>query len=158
MAAKGKFAVNTGVSPQKSLDEIRQLLKRYECKKFGMIEDEDEVGVAFELRNRRVRFTMPLPTHDEAVVPGTGSNQYVTYSPAFSATKYEQLVRSRWRGLALTIKAKLESVEVGIETFDEAFMAQLVLPSGETVGAWMIPQIVIAYDTGTMPPMLPSGT
>ena len=44
-------------------------------------------------------------------------------------------VRRRWRALLLVIKAKLESVESGIETFEEAFASQIVLANGQTVGA-----------------------
>lgn len=151
---KGKFASDTQVSPEKSLAEIRELLRRYEAAKFGYIEEDDRVGLAFEMRGRRVRFVMPLPTKDEAKL--TASNQF-GYAGQYSASKHEQLVRSRWRGLVLTIKAKLESVEAGIETFEEAFLAQLVLPSGETMAEWAQPQIAAAYDQGVMPPLLDAG-
>lgn len=152
--SKGKFAVETAVSPEKSLAEIRALLKTYKASKFAYIEEDERVGVAFEMRGRRVRFIMPMPDKSEA--KQMGSNQF-GYAGSFSQGKYDQLVRSRWRGLVLTIKAKLESVEVGIESFEEAFMAQLVLPSGETMGEWAAPHIKVAYEQGVMPPLLPSG-
>ena len=69
---------------------------------------------------------------------------------------HEQATRQRWRALALSIKAKLESVESGIEQFEEAFMAQIVLPNGKTVGEWVAPQIEASYKSGNMPPMLPA--
>ncbi|EGQ63115.1 hypothetical protein GGI1_17183 [Acidithiobacillus sp. GGI-221] len=34
-------------------------------------------------------------------------------------------------------------------------MAHIVLPSGETVGHWMRPQIESSYQSGVMPPLLP---
>ena len=55
----------------------------------------------------------------------------------------------------MVIKAKLESVESGIETFEQAFLANVVLPGGTTVGDYMTPQIAESYRTGQMPPMLP---
>ncbi len=159
MASKGKFATETTVSVEKSLAEIRTLLKRYEAGKFGYIEEDDRVGIGFEMQNRRVRFVMPLP--DRADLRVIHGSQYGAYGRERSSseveTAYERAVRSRWRGLVLTIKAKLESVEVGIESFDEAFMAQLVLPSGETMAEWAAPQIKVAYEQGVMPPLLPSG-
>lgn len=57
--------------------------------------------------------------------------------------------------LALVVKAKLEAVESGISTFEQEFMAHIVLPNGQTTGQWMIPQIEAAYKTGTMPALLP---
>jgi hypothetical protein len=67
----------------------------------------------------------------------------------------EQAVRQRWRALALVIKAKLEAFESGIETFEQAFLANILLPDGQTVGQWMVPQVEQAYLTGTMPGLLP---
>lgn len=43
---------------------------------------------------------------------------------------YEQAGRTYWRRLPLSIRAKLESVVTGIETF----LAQIVLPDQSTVG------------------------
>lgn len=54
----------------------------------------------------------------------------------------------------LAIKSKLESVESGIEQFDEAFMAQIVLPDGRTMAEYAMPQIAKSYTSGTMPPLL----
>ena len=52
------------------------------------------------------------------------------------------------------MKAKLEAVEVGIATFDEEFLAHIVLPNGQQVGEWMVPQIEHAYLEGKMPTAL----
>ncbi len=55
------------------------------------------------------------------------------------------------------IKAKLEAVASGVSTFEEEFLAHVVLPNGDTIGDWLAPQIANAYDTKKMPPLLPSG-
>jgi hypothetical protein len=47
--------------------------------------------------------------------------------------EWERACRQRWRALGLVIKAKLESVESGIETFEKAFMPYLLLPDGKIV-------------------------
>jgi hypothetical protein len=152
----GTYARDTAVTPDKTLQEIRQTLTRYKASKFGMIEEESRVGLAFEMSNRRVRFIMPLPDANDKAFRNKASG--VGYSRGqFNQNKYDQAIRQRWRALLLTIKAKLESVESGIESFDEAFAAQLVLPDGRTVGEWMKPQIAQAYENGKMPPMLGSG-
>ena len=53
------------------------------------------------------------------------------------------------------VKAKLEAVESGISTIEREFFYDIVLPNGETIGEWMAPQLETAYQSGTMPPMLP---
>jgi hypothetical protein len=53
-------------------------------------------------------------------------------------------MRRRWRSLALAIKAKLEVVASGIATFDEEFMAHLVLPDGTTVGDRVTTELDVA--------------
>jgi hypothetical protein len=41
----------------------------------------------------------------------------------------------------MVIKAKLEAVASGITTFDEEFLAHVVLETGETVAEQMIPKL-----------------
>ena len=62
---------------------------------------------------------------------------------------WEQACRQRWRALSLCIKAKLEACESGITTFEEEFLAQLVLPGGVTVAEKIMPSIM----SGKMPKM-----
>jgi hypothetical protein len=47
-------------------------------------------------------------------------------------------------------------VESGISTFEQEFLAHIILPDNSTVGDWIGPQIEQAYETGAMPPMLPA--
>ena len=67
---------------------------------------------------------------------------------------YEQMIRSRWSALALAIKAKLECVESKISTFEKEFLANIVLPNSQTMAERYIPEIAIAYESKTMPPLL----
>ena len=151
-----KFAVNTDVSAERTLSEIQATLKRYGASRMAYAEDDFEVSVMFEMQSRRVRFTLPLPDKNAEAFVAKGGNQNIKKG-SFNQSVYDQAVRSKWRALLLAIKAKLESVESEIETFDEAFMAQLVLPNNETVGKWAAPQIELAYSSGKMPPLLSSG-
>lgn len=155
MPPEAKFAAGTTTSTEKTFSEIRALLKRYEATNFAMIENAQHFGIAFEYRNRRVRFIVPLPDTSEAHV--TKGNQYRRYDGGYSEVKHEQLIRERWRAAFLVIKAKLESVASGIETFDEAFMGQLVLPDGHTMTEVITPYLDGAYANGEMPPLLGDG-
>src|SRR5262245_44396717 len=77
-----------------------------------------------------------------------------TGSPDAAFKEWEQACRQRWRALALAIKAKLEAVESGIATFEEEFLAYVVMPDGQTVGQHVLPNVERAYSTGQMPPLL----
>lgn len=149
----GTYAKSTTVSPEKSKGEIEQTLKRYGASKFGYMDDGLKIMLAFEARNRRVRFMMPLPKIDD--YKHTANRRFRTGKALEEA--YQGAIRQRWRALLLTIKAKLESVESGIETFEDAFMAQLVLANGQTMGEWAAPQIDRLYGGEDMPPLLGSG-
>lgn len=151
----GRYAKDTTVSVERTFEEIRSTLKRYGAIKLAMFEDESRVAIAFEMRKRQVKFILPLPKRaDYKYTTGGRHGSAGTLNP----NAYDQALRQRWRALLLCIKAKLESVEAGIEDFDQAFMSQIVLPSGKTMGEWAVPQIEVAYETHTMPPLLSSGS
>jgi hypothetical protein len=147
------YASKTEVPTDRSRAEIERTLVRYGATKFMYGWDESAAVVMFDMHKRRLKFVLPLPRRDEFRL--TPTRKVRTESSQNEA--YEQACRQRWRALALTIKAKLESVESGIEQFEEAFMPQIVLPNGDTIGEVMTPQIERAYMTGEMPPLLPAG-
>lgn len=152
----GKFATHTVVDPEETLMEIRRTLKRYDATNMTTVEGEKFIYIMFEMQHRRVKFVVPMPNKDsEEFIGGSGSKYYSKGD--FVPEKYEQGIRSRWRALLLVIKAKLESYDVGIEDFQDAFMAQILLPDGQTMSEWAKPQIAKAYETDGMPPLLVSG-
>ena len=75
-----------------------------------------------------------------------------TETAAFA--EWQQACRQRWRALALVIKAKLEAVETGIATFEQEFLAYIVLPNGQSVGDTAIPAIEAAAAGKDLPPLL----
>jgi hypothetical protein len=131
------YAETTVVPVSRSRMEIEQLLERHRAKQYGTAVDYDlrSARVQFRLHDRIVRFTVALPDPTKI---GAGR-------------RLEQAERQRWRALLLVIKAKLESVENKIETFEQAFLANVVLPNDETVGSVMSPLIAEAYRGGRMP-------
>lgn len=148
------YANKTDVSPDKTMNEIRTTLRRWGADKFAFVDETKSVTVLFEYRQRRVRFCVPLPDKSDAafiITKGAYKNR------GFSQNAYDQAVRARWRALLLVIKAKLESVESGIETFEAAFMAQLLLANGQTMEEWAVPQINDMFEGRVMPPLLGSG-
>lgn len=150
-----RYAEGTTVSIESSQAEIARLITRYGARRFASGWDDD-AGLAiiqFEMHDRRVlfRLTMPVPAAREFTHDGRGRAR----TQIQRQNAYQAECRRLWRSLVMVIKAKLESVEAGIEAFEDAFLANIVLPNGTTVGEWIEPQIAESYRTGQMPPMLP---
>jgi hypothetical protein len=137
------YAENTKVPVAQTRSEIEQLLERHKAKQYGTAVDYDllQARVQFRLHDRIVRFIIKLPDSKKL---GSG-------------VKLERAERQRWRALLLVIKAKLESVENSIETFEQAFLANVVMPNDLTVAEIVLPQITDAYKTGKMPHLLTDG-
>lgn len=102
----------------------------------------------------KIMFRLPLPRKDERRFTHTTGRGKLRH-PDDQIRKWEQACRSRWRALALAIKAKLEAVSVGITTFEDEFMAHIVMPDGMTVGQHVRPRIAAAYESGQVTPLLP---
>lgn len=132
------YAARTEVPIDRSRNAIEATLKRYGADRFAYFTEPDQAIIVFEVKQRRIRFDLPLPK---------GADK-----------KSEQVQRSRWRALLLCIKAKLEAVDSKIETFEEAFLAHVVLPDGMTVMQHTRERIETAYKGGEMVPLLPSPT
>lgn len=133
------YAKDTIVPVSKSRAEIEVLLERHKAKQYGTAVDYDLLmaRVQFRLHDRIVRFVVSLPDRKQ-----------------LSTQKYERAERQRWRALLLVIKAKLESVESNIETFESAFLSQIVMPNDQTVAEVMVPFIAESYKGGKMPKAL----
>ena len=124
-----RYAEKTKVPVARSRDEIERVLGRYGANAFGYGWDGTRSVVSFRAQGRFIRFAMDIPAD-------------------------AQEERQRWRALLLVIKAKLEAVESGITTFEEEFLAHVVLPDNRTVGEWLLPQVADAYVNGGMPKQL----
>jgi hypothetical protein len=147
-----KYAQQTQVPVDRSKAEIERLLQRYDATEFAHGWKQDRAVIQFKMQNRYVRFVLPLPTIGEFTKTATGKQRKAGTGAVTHA--WEQACRQRWRALALSIKAKLESVESGIEEFESAFMAQVVMPNGKTIEEEIMPMIEQAYATGKMPNLM----
>jgi hypothetical protein len=130
------YAAHTKVPVDRTKIEIERTLARYGADRFAYFAEGGKAIIVFEAHDRRLRFDLPLPEGDSA--------------------KDQQARRQRWRALLLCIKAKLESVEAKIESFEEAFLAHVVLPDGKTVGEHALPTVAAIYRGEKMLPLLPA--
>jgi hypothetical protein len=129
-----KFAAKTKVPVDQTRNEIERTLARYGAERFAYFNERGLAVIVFEAKDRRLRFDLPLPEGE--------------------SDKDAQERRRKWRALLLAIKSKLESVESGIESFEAAFLAHILMPDGFTVGQHATPRIAAAYK-GEMGPLLP---
>lgn len=151
-----RYASDTSVSVEKSRAEIETTLSRYGADTFAYMASPERAAIGFRIRGRQIRFIVPLPDRkDKRFWSTPAGRRQRSQEDAYRA--WEQACRQRWRALALAIKAKLEAVESGIASFDDEFLAYVVLPSGETFGEWARPQLA-EITTGNMPPLLPAPT
>lgn len=138
------YASKTSVPVARTRAEIEELLTRHGASRIGIILEPDRASVGFTVEGWSVRFALRLPSMEEAKNKASTRGQRRDWmGPTEDSKKrwLDQTSRERWRALLLTVKAKLVSVESGVETFEQAFMAHLVLPGGETVGEQSLPQL-----------------
>ena len=152
MGCEVKYAQNTQVSSDKSKAEIEKTLQRYGANGFMYGWQESKAVIAFQMAERHIKFILPMPDRNDDEFRLTDRGKERAENAQQQA--YEQSIRQKWRALALVIKAKLEAVESGISEFEKEFLANIVLPDGSSVGDFMIPQIKIAYQSGSMPKLL----
>lgn len=126
---RAKYAVDTKVPVSQTRSEIERELTRFGASAFAYAIQPKGASIMFEFEGRRIRFDLPLPKDS-------------------SETKTAKLHRARWRALLLSIKAKLVSVGTEIETFEEAFLAHVILPDGQRVADAVRPAIEQHYKTG----------
>ncbi len=147
------YAKGTSVSTDKSRAEIETILRRYGASHFAYMSGPGKATVAFQAHARRIRFDLPLPDVSDKTFARDGRGSLRTALKRHEV--WEQSCRERWRALALCIKAKLEAVESKIESFEDAFLAHIILDDGRTVGEIAIPRIAAIY-AGSDVPLLPS--
>ena len=87
------YARRTKVPAERTRLEVEALMCKRGADQFVSGADSARAVLAFRLKGRHIRFTLPL-----------------------GDVRNEQHLRSRWRALLLVIKAKLEAIDIGILT------------------------------------------
>lgn len=145
------YARTTSVPIDRSKFEIEKLLERYGADQFIYAQEAGRALIGFRYNGRVCRLTLPiLPAKKFSLSP---AGKQRTESQMDNA--WAQDVRARWRALKLVLQAKLEAVESGISSFEQEFLANILLPNGRTLGEWAAPQIGKLVEAGSMPALLP---
>lgn len=158
------YAESTTVSVERTRAEIEGLLMRYGAERFAYATEPGKAQLIFSIKGDHggpvlVRMTLPLPSKTEKrFTHGKPRSKYSSFEPENTVEKqrslWEQACRSRWRSLFLVVKAKLDAVTVGISTIEREFLADTVLPNGQTMGEHALPKLAEAYERGGMPRLL----
>lgn len=126
-----QFAERTTVSVAETIAEIEKTIKKHGGAQFVFGVTEHQLLIGFSKDERQARFQVPQYPQDT------------------------QKSKASARALLLVIKANLEAVVSGIQIFEDAFMANIVMPDGKVLAQHVRQKIASAYETGEMPPMLP---
>ena len=153
-----RYAEGTTVDVAKSKSDIERLVTLHGANGFVSGYDYDSAIprsiLIFRLRNRTLKYTVDKPA------PEKFKSYKRNRKPERLSKIAEQEHMRRWRSLFLIIKAKLEIIESAEDqatAFDKEFMADIMLPGGETLGDKLLPQLAAAYESGNMqlPQLLP---
>lgn len=125
------FAQQTLVPVEKSKHEIEVMLAKAGATGFGYMAQDNKAMLAFTFHSFGYKILFDLPKKDEfAHTPG---RQHRVRHPDDVYRFWEQACRSRWRAMALIIKAKLEAVEIGLTSIEKEFAGDMVMGDGQTV-------------------------
>lgn len=151
------FAEGTSVPVEKTRADLEALLRKQGVLQRAVALDE-VAGSALVLftvplatSRLQIRLELTLPKLDDVLVarPRRGRTFVET-----RRLLWEQRCRERWRAMFLLVKAKFVAIELGVSTVEREFLADIALPDGSTVGARMTTQLELAYERGSMPPLL----
>ncbi|MBE7203882.1 MAG: hypothetical protein INR70_39650 [Parafilimonas terrae] len=149
-----RYAADTSVPMDRSIAEIRTTVRRYGASEFAHMESDTQAAITFTMRGRRILFRLAMPDPKDAEFTKTETGKPRSASVAEAA--WEQACRSRWRALALVIKAKLEAVEIGIVVFEDEFLANTVPPGASvTFGEAVRDSMALAHQRSELTPLLP---
>jgi hypothetical protein len=144
------YAKGTVVSVEKTVAELVGLVRRFGGSQIAQLDDSDRFVIGFSMAERQVRFIVGFdpPTHQRFSERRTGKYGRRAATNEERIASSEQHRRERMRALLLVVKAKLESVESRVETFEEAFLANFVMPDARTLYEHVREPIKDAYLLG----------
>lgn len=122
----------TAVPVEKSQGEIRKLLYQHRASNFAFTETQHEgqrwAAIDFVLHEQRVRIRVPLKEPSAALIRQKVQRARTKTGADIEREMFEQEAKRIWRVMFHTLKARLVSVQEGVETFEEAFLSHLVDP------------------------------
>jgi hypothetical protein len=126
----------SSTSGASAIADIQKMLRTFGCAKFGTGEDYDtgELFIQFEHRGRMVQLKASARGYAAAWL-----KQHPYSSRTRSSLAEHQAKALKIGSVAVYsvlrdwVKGQVTAIEIGAMTFDAAFLAHLMLPSGESV-------------------------
>lgn len=132
-AMRSNYVHGASVTSSAFQKEIRAMLTAAGVRDVSFASDHERPCLRFHSLTREFRLVLPAPR----TAPGSKAGQEAT--------------RQCWRLLSVLVRAKLDAVAAGLVTFDQEFLAYVVVPGGGTVFQATAPGIAAAYDAGQAP-------
>jgi len=138
-------------SGNNAINEIQKMLRGFGCTKFATGEDFDtgELFIQFEHRGRMVNLRANAKGYAAAWLRAH------PYGPRVRRTKAEHEARAlQIGGIAVYsilrdwVKGQVTAIEIGMLTFEAAFLSHILLPSGITVIEHVEQQKLLAAPRG----------
>lgn len=149
------YAIRTNVPIEQSQAEIGELLRTSGADQLCTGWSNAAAFLAFSIGGRNIKLVVPMPPPCEFETTPSGRKR----SAKQRQQAQEQAQRQRWRALMLIVKAKLEAIEIGASTLEREFLADLVLPTGDTVSEHLVEQgLERALNGGSNVRLLPEWT
>lgn len=139
------YAKGTTVAIETTDQQIKAMLRKAGATAYATFEDDNGAKIAFRLHDLNIRMSLAMPDRDSSeFTHATKDDRGRPIRPRTDAMiekVWEQACRERWRALHLCVKAKLEAINAGVETFEDAFLAHVQTETGETIGERIKPQL-----------------
>ena len=146
------YAQGTNVPESRSRIELEALLRKKRATEFAYGWNETgEVLIGFKIDGFPVKLPLPLPPREDFSSTPTGRRR----SDRQTSEAYDSECRRRWRALLAVVKAKFVAVEEGISTLAAEFLADIVLPGGQTMRQVGADRLIEAARSGELPQLLP---
>lgn len=123
-------------SGNNAINDIQKMLRSFGCQRFATGEDYEtgELFIQFEHRGRQVQLKASAKGYAAAWL------REHPYGPRVRSTLSEHSAKAlRIGGVAVYsilrdwVKGQVTAIEIGMLTFEAAFLSHIMLPSGETV-------------------------
>lgn len=149
------YAATTQVPVERTKAELDRVLGRAGAT--AIVSGSDTTSgiafVQFMAQGRGVRLVLRFKPGSDREFTHDPSGKKRTPEKAWDC--WQQHTRTRWRQLLLIVKAKIEAVECGVATFEEEFLAQMVLPDQTTLGEALLPALDDIRSRGLVSTLLP---
>lgn len=120
----------------KALAELQTILRRFGCNKFGSMQDDSEgvLMVQFEYRGQQVSVKASVNGYAQAWL----KEHPYTSRMRKSKIEHERAAKEVASVAVYSIirdwvKGQIMAIEAGVLSFEDAFLGQIMLPSGKTV-------------------------